>query len=62
MASQPNKPETELRNSLESPANARELQRQKSSKQMEIDEFDHDEYFDNDLCKSVTSRNHHNLL
>lgn len=60
MASQPNEPETERRNSLESPANARELQRRKSSEQMEIDEFAHDEYFDNlednDLHESVTSR------
>jgi hypothetical protein len=56
MASQPNEPETELRNSLESPANARELQRQKSSEQMKIDEFGHNEYFDDDLRKSVTSR------
>jgi hypothetical protein len=56
MASQPNEPETELRNSLESPANARELQCQKSPEQMEIDEFGHDKYFDDDLHESVTSR------
>lgn len=65
MASQPNEPETEQRNSLESPANARELQRQKSFEQMEIDvfgrdEFGRDEYFDNlennDLRESATSR------
>jgi hypothetical protein len=67
MASQPNEPETEQRNSLESPANARELQRrksseqmqrQKSTEQMEIDEFGGDEYFDNlennDPHESVT--------
>lgn len=64
MASQPNEPETE-RHSLESPANARELQRQKSFEQMEIDVFGRDEsgrdeYFDNlendDLRESATSR------
>lgn len=63
MASQPNEPETEQRNSLESPANAREPQRQKSSEQMEVDEFgefgrDDDEYFDsleNDPRESATS-------
>ena len=69
MASQPNQPnelETEQRNSLESPANARELQRQKSLEQMEIDVFgrdefghDDDEYFDNlednDPRESATS-------
>jgi hypothetical protein len=57
MVSQPNEPETEQRNSLESPANARELQRQKSSEQMEIDEFGGDEYFDNlENNESATSR------
>jgi hypothetical protein len=55
MASQPNEPETKLRNSLKSLANARELQHQKSSEQMKIDKFSHDEYFDDDLRESVTS-------
>ena len=62
MASQPNELETEQRNSLESPVNARVLQHQKSFEQMEIDEFNHDEfggdeYFDNlENNESVTSR------
>ena len=59
-ASQITEPETEQRNSLESPANAnaRELRRQKSTEQMEIDEFGRDEFLDNidnnNLHKSVT--------
>jgi len=62
MASQPNELETEQRNSLESPVNARVLQCRKSFEQMEIDkfnrdEFGSDEYFDNlENNKSVTSR------
>ena len=59
-ASQITEPETEQRNSLESPANAnaRELRRRKSTEQMEIDEFGRDEFLDNidnnNLHESVT--------